>query len=1086
VQLQDTRNVVPDIPDAPRQSQDRDSPAASSLSIEDFVTLLFRAGTTSMHTISPGGLINRKRDVYILQFRRIKLATHANDAPTQMRRLKELILLHLFLFPEMQKDDKEIQSRDISDVLTWGTQDTLNRITVEFVETYIERRRLARVRQHQSPARSLHNKINALLREGLIKKAYQLIQQSLIAAVNPVVKHQLEVKLFPQRPDARLLEFPGVHEDLIPSMLQPNAPHAPTDNDRRRFTNANVRLAIRKMVKRTNPGLFGFRTEHLKALAMSSARSSDAFVEEWAIYQHNFFYGFYPLDFIQLLGYVSLLTLQKPKEVPVTLPSGERILTPDIRPICMVNTEVKQPTSTAIRNDLPRLRAKLKTRSTGVMQRGTEFISHLTRVTLLNPLGHVFTVDRENAYGLSNRFTLYKAQVDACPDWQYHLTQVAQTTMSLVTHDSERLPYYIDMVCGVPQGGPPVPVQFSLADLPLVSRVNSLLSNHGTRDINAGSCNSYIDDSTGRIVSMDLQPLLSATAAIFDGITSQGGRLNPAKSYVYFGSGISTEAVTAARATIQAQWDMDTELGVSNLISATTPPQLRGITTLGVPHGHRQYIEAYVEKHLVAPQSPIQRELVNLASDEVTPQPFWLFFKHVLQNKPMHMMRGIHPDIMTPYIERYQDQLFSLLASKMQCQPFSPPIVQRMRLQFNKGGLGMQHPRDVCLAAYLASSIQFLCTLREFNEPLDTQQWEQVELLPLLQEYLDAVAECKPEVFPDTAQDLLTYLVALPFASIDRLQDKLSLALRLRRYSVYQSQVLPALPTRERNAFELLAAGDSSWLDAIPVGDCVLNASEFTFAFRSRYRLPHPRLRPLDDIRCFCRSQQVDADHLMTCRRFKAKEQMAMHNAVIQFFHACDQAAFLPSIIEPRGTYIATDIVVSQTGSRTHVNRYCDLFSGDGHLNPDGLASLSDVSCTYGLTAEMARTLVPAASIGQAVRARCAKKIQKYDGVVSRLGYRFRPLVVDSLSGIVGDEVLTFLRQRSKLIAVRLGVHEATVFRHWRIRLACLLRRHHFFVTMERAGSLLDKRYPLAYYNRPAYVDMHVVGWNPQFPEVGD
>lgn len=74
----------------------------------------------------------------------------------------------------------------------------------------------------------------------------------------------------------------------------------------------------------------------------------------------------------------------------------------------------------------------LSTRSTGVMKRGTEFISHMTRVTLRRGHGHVICGDRENAYGLVNRRKAYHDYIAAFPDWRFHLNQLAQVDYHLM------------------------------------------------------------------------------------------------------------------------------------------------------------------------------------------------------------------------------------------------------------------------------------------------------------------------------------------------------------------------------------------------------------------------------------------------------------------------------------------------------------------------------------------------------------------------------------------------------------------------------------------------------------------------------
>ena len=102
------------------------------------------------------------------------------------------------------------------------------------------------------------------------------------------------------------------------------------------------------------------------------------------------------------------------------------------------------------------------------------------------------------------------------------------------------------------------------------------------------------------------------------------------------------------------------------------------------------------------------------------------------------------------------------------------------------------------------------------------------------------------------------------------------------------------------------------------------------------------------------------------------------------------------------------------------------------------------------------------------------------------MGYRFRPLVIETLSGLVGEDVKVFLRQRCQLIADRCGLPFAVVLRHWTVRLSCLLRKQHYFVVMERADYLYTKRTPTPFFNQPEYMDVQLVVPNGQFAAFGD
>ena len=164
------------------------------------------------------------------------------------------------------------------------------------------------------------------------------------------------------------------------------------------------------------------------------------------------------------------------------------------------------------------------------------------------------------------------------------------------------------------------------------------------------------------------------------------------------------------------------------------------------------------------------------------------------------------------------------------------------------------------------------------------------------------------------------------------------------------------------------------------------------------------------------------------------------------------------------------------------VRRYLDLFSGDGHFYVNGRDTLSDVTGTHGLTLPMYTRGYQPANIREGIINRTAKKIAKYDVVVSRLGFNFRPLAFEIHGGALSAELDLFITQRTSSIAERLGRKPSTVKNSWLKRLSCIIRKHEASIVLNRVDRVLNRNLPLSHQqdifgrlDQPVVVDRFVV-----------
>ena len=515
---------------------------------------------------------------------------------------------------------------------------------------------------------------------------------------------------------------------------------------------------------------------------------------------------------------------------------------------------------------------------------------------------------------------------------------------------------------------------------------------------------------------------------------------------------------------------------------------------LGFFIGTDEYILKCLEERLFGPNSSLQKDLALLDSIEVQPQAHWIFIKNIMLQKITHLMRVTHPDLMTSFADRWFDQLFSSMERKYESH-FSEQHRAQMKLQLSAEGLGFPYGRDICVSAYLASSIRFIHNVQHHNDTSVDLPLFEAQLLPLLDEFLTTVGDYKTSDFPATADNLLAYLKALSPKRLDHLQDMFTLSYHKWRRALFVTEWIPQMTASDRNAFKLLehitvqdskVVDDTSyWLKALPIGNHQLSPAQFITNFRSRFRIPLPEMAPLAGRHCICGMLiDVNGDHTGCCKFLAPKFHTAMHRATVKYCSALDRAAHIPSEIEPRGDLYTARVLtnLNADGIPVYEQRYLDLLSEDGYLNVDGKGSLADVSGVYGIQAGAYRDHICPQNVFSCMEARVTKKVDKYKQVVEGLGFNFRPLIFEIYSGRLHYLFDGFIRSRCRVIC---NLHElsfSTIYFQWRCKLDIIIRQCYAKMVLTNALELQRRLTPHTLpdymYDPPVvHTNLNVVGF---------
>ena len=120
--------------------------------------------------------------------------------------------------------------------------------------------------------------------------------------------------------------------------------------------------------------------------------------------------------------------------------------------------------------------------------------------------------------------------------------------------------------------------------------------------------------------------------------------------------------------------------------------------------------------------------------------------------------------------------------------------------------------------------------------------------------------------------------------------------------------------------------------------------------------------------------------------------------------------------------YCHDELFNAPNGRVTIVRRQLDLWSGDGHLTPNGKDTLSDVTGVHGISARMQFDDYFPLRVDEALVTRAAQKCRKYQRGVEQLGCNFTPLVFETISGRVSPALEAFVASRNAIIADRTGL----------------------------------------------------------------
>ena len=734
------------------------------------------------------------------------------------------------------------------------------------------------------------------------------------------------------------------HPPRHPNTVIPNPPDTEITCEALQLTEEQVRKAIMSFPGGSAGGCDLMRPQYLKDLTSKPCGENGSHLLTSITRMCNkMLKGDLPKDILPVMYGASLIAFSKPNG--------------GVRPIAIGNTLRRLTAKAAAYSVKNILKAKLFPFQLGVsVSGGAEAIVHSARsyckskMESSDPIAFL-KIDFENAFNTIRRDTFLDTIRTEFPCLYPFLYQ-CYSDFSFLFFNNLTLP----SAEGIQQGDPLGPLCFSLCIQSLVSRLSS--------EYNVW----YLDDGT---LAGDPEAVRADFSSILSEQDSLGLRINIKKCE------LSILGAAPSQNNIVSSSFLEQFPGM-NLV---TPQNL---SLLGAPL-FEEGIDNELNARLLALKLTCSRleQLDHHDALFLLKNVFFIpKFQYLLRSFPCHGH---------PIIKDLDLRMKNCLEKITNCRLDSVTFTQAS-LPAKFGGLGIRRTSDICLPAFIASSIKCTTIVEKLLSPSDIAHFSN-----LLFEATIAWKSLDPRLIE-------------PVGDARHRQKSWDLPLA---HVVLKDIINEATdPTTRARLLAVSSPHASDWLNAIPIPALGLKLENESLRIAVALRLGVQTAMPY---KCICgTSVEGSATHGLDCRKIGGKH--ARHAEVNSILHRALQSAGVPSHLEPAG-----------------------LFRDDGK-RPDGATILPfekgqclvwDFTCVNTVAASHIKSA--AERPGAPSEAAEVKKIKKYSALST--AFKFIPIAVETL-GPWGPEAKAFVTELGKRLSTATGDPRSSAFLKQRISLA--------------------------------------------------
>ena len=683
---------------------------------------------------------------------------------------------------------------------------------------------------------------------------------------------------------------------------------------------------------------------------------------------------------------------------PIKKPNG------DLRLIAVREVFLRLLAKSVVAREQFHLSSKLAPYQVGAgLSGGNEFMVHfVNQLREQHKSWVVVSTDVSNAYGNISRDQIH-AQLSQFKDdesdqraslFKQYYSRFMAPTLQMYTRGKKEL----RITEGLPQGDPTSPILFSLGLQPALLEAQHAMWLNQQQDINNGIVIAYLDDvlfvGPAQNVSRSLSAFKQAAANIK--LT-----VNEAKCKTVLPVSLVEHTLTADRP--QTIRDVDALTTAHRL-----PTPVQSLKLLGTAIGYAPEVSDLLYNEI---DESVFDDLKDFAS--VSKQIALLLTRVCVSTTNAHVARLTRPDLAYKALKKHDDLVEGTVSAILEEPHLSDRAKQQIRLPLAKGGLGLPSLVQVSNLAYLASSMNFIQTLRSHvsdghsffkhmlpPDPPNPPGGPPASPLaaPL------AVAHAVVKATRTDGIEHRNFAAALPtkcsellkFTQVRRIQHTFTTYL----HDANVNQFRQALHTTELKAWynAYSAPHASAYLMTIPSERAlVLSNRDMLIALRSRHNLPVSTHLGFDDtLFCFCGKNHAmcNDDHLLNCNG--AKQMERRHHGLIGIADSAFQAVSLKPVRERK-----LDNYNNSKPKRFDLSQENPI--------PGVFFANFDLTCVNALC----KTYIAQTAKEPLGAAKIAAK-HKYDAYAPLVnpGEFFTPLPVEAQGGI-GDEIVGVLKALS-------------------------------------------------------------------------
>jgi hypothetical protein len=650
-----------------------------------------------------------------------------------------------------------------------------------------------------------------------------------------------------------------------------------------------VHKMIYQSTKYTAPGPDGFRNEHKRQLAGDYKKPAEVnYVNNYAEILSLILNGQLPIEVSNYFAGAELIALQVGEKVrPIALGNTLRkdagkfgIKTPEVIKVC---NEIFFPIQVGV----------------GI-KNGTENGINPIRISMeKDPTKHVFKTDNRNAYNSMDRVIILQEALKICPNAFPLISTMLKTesnlwNLSKDNNNNKRLSV-IKSSSGSQQGDVFGGLCYCIGLQPFLIQLSNLLATMEDTEDSFAILKAYIDDG---ILTLNTAQLLKILECFIDVGPTYGVHLRKDKVSILLGRfQYDIEANDLRLLLIDSDG-----LGL-NVDKVHLHPDnggdihSYGIILLGSPLGSQEFIKGFLTKMI----SGLQPEKERLKTYRPIQAKFRLFTA-CFSKKVDHILRTVDPALTIEYLITPFNLMLREIAETISCCPFDERAWSQCLLPLNQGGWGIGINPMQAHAAYAASILSTLPSIRKVLPNLDDLLQQNDRSLPSISAFIIAISTINYKNY--NAYEALI-LAENPQGRTDKIQATLLTEFREAAFARHLNS-LQGSPSLVAALISVASQDASSWLTSnFDKPSMQMNDAEFTTATRLYFRMD---LQLPSNLSCVCKQRSpvdLKGDHFLVCK--KGREKFDNHNTVVDVIAAMCRHAGLRVDVEAPGLLSEVD-----------------------------------------------------------------------------------------------------------------------------------------------------------------------------------